>query len=982
MLTLPLSHPDAESFITAKLDLHKINHANLSIKVSDEEMMEYVRNIRPSKSVSKFSFGEAIQYSDSSSRRKDSTPSTSNIVRLLDLVADCQYKSAEPGLLFFDRILRESPADCYAKEGFATISTNPCQPANATVLSKNGIVRFGDIRIGDEIWSKEGWTTVVNKISTGVKPVNKYSTTFGSILCTEDHRILDNNVKVKAKNAENIDVLRGLSGQTNDSWNPEAIIDGIVLGDGSVHKKSNNLIFFYIGRNDQDYFTSEIADKILTNRPAFKESAYEVKTTITANELPKTFDRIIPARYFGGDYLTKCSFLRGLYSANGSVVAQRVTLKASSRKLIEQAQEMLNSLGILSYITTNKTTKVLFSNGEYACRESYDLNITRDKETFRRIIGFIQKYKNDKLDLVIGKSDKHEILSKKIVSVEECGEQEVFDITVSNASHTYWSGGFNVSNCGEMPLSKYDSCRLMHMNLTSYVSDPFTDHAEFDFDSLARDVIMAQRLLDDAIDIEIENIDRIIAKINSDPEDPETKRVELNLWQNVKQVAIAGRRTGLGHTGLADVFAALGIPYGSDESIKFGTNIQKEIALNSYKSSIIMASERGPFPIFNHCNENNHIFLEKIFEMLDDEEPIMNLYAKHGRRNISNLTIAPTGTVSILAGCSGGIEPVFDVYYKRKVKKSNSKVEEWTEYDVVHPWFKLWYNTVMLPKTKIPIETMTRDQIQEVLAVSPYYMSLANDIDPIKKINLVGSMQKYVDNAISVTHNLKKGVDPKLIKEMIVESFLKGCKGFTVYVDGSRDGVLTHSDGTDTLTTFSKIDAIKRPEILTADLHITTINGQVYCVAIGTLEGSPYEVFAFTLEKPEMVDMLKDSKNRFSIIKVRSGRYDLKIDDNTGKHIFTIGRFNKQMDSDAEVICRILSTGLRHGVDITFLYEQIQSTSADVNNFAKAVSRTFKKYVNNDTMKRKSIECPNCHSATLVFQEGCVTCPTCGYSKC
>jgi len=663
MLTLPLSHPDAMSFITAKMDLNKINHANLSVKVDDEQMLEYVSHIKPKQSTNKLSFAqnvERLQYSPDSVGMVSSTKKYSNI-DLLNTVAECQQKSGEPGILFWDRILRESPADCYAKEGFTTVSTNPC---------------------------------------------------------------------------------------------------------------------------------------------------------------------------------------------------------------------------------------------------------------------------------------------------------------------------------GEIPLAEWDSCRLMHMNLTSYVSDPFTDHAEFDFDTLAKDVIIVQRLLDDAIDIEIENIDRIIDKIKNDPEPESTKQTELNLWQNVKRVAIAGRRTGLGHTGLADVFASLGIPYGSDESIKLGINIQKEIALNSYKSSIILASERGAFPIFNHCDENNHIFLERIFEMLDDEEQIMALYAKSGRRNISNLTIAPTGTVSIMAGCSGGIEPVFDVFYNRKVKKANSKVEEWTEYTVIHPWFKLWYNITMFPKTNIPIDSMTREQVQEMLAVSPYYMSLANDVDPIKKINLVGSMQKYVDNAISVTHNLPKTVDLKTIKEMMVEAFTKGCKGFTVYVDGSRDGVLTHSDNGDRLTTFSKIDAIKRPETLVAEVYITTIAGQVYCVAIGMLEGSPYEVFAFTLEKPEMVEMLKNNKNTFNIIKVRSGRYDLKINDNTGKHVFTIGRFNKQMDSDAEVICRILSTALRHGVDITFLYEQIQSANAGINNFAKAISRTFKGYVKSDTINRKSMECPNCHNATMVFQEGCLTCSSCGHSHC
>ena len=550
----------------------------------------------------------------------------------------------------------------------------------------------------------------------------------------------------------------------------------------------------------------------------------------------------------------------------------------------------------------------------------------------------------------------------------------------------YKDEGFRTSAtnpCGELPLSPYSSCLLLHMNLFSYVDKPFTGEAEFDFDRLATDVIIAQRLLDDGIDVEIDNINRIINKVKNDPEPEKIKQVEIDLWEEIKDRTTRGRRTGLGTTGIADVFASLGIPYGSDESIELAIRIQKEVAFNSYKSSIIMAKERGSFPIFSHIKETNHIFIERIFEFLEDEENIISMYHRYGRRNIANLTCAPTGTVSLLAGVSSGIEPLFDICYSRRVKKNNSSKEEWDEYDVVHPGFKLWYNTVMKSKIGIDIDKMDRTQIMDLLKSSPYYGSLANDIDPTQKLKLVGGVQRFVDHSISVTHNLRKGTGVEVVKNMIADAFLTGCKGFTVYVDGSREGILNHSqDGEDTLSTFSKKDAIKRPQILDAEIHITTIASIVYCVAIGMLNGSPYEVFAFTLDKPELADRLKDETCKFQIIKVKSGRYDLSINNKDGKPVFVIGKFNKNMDADGEVICRILSTALRHGVDITFLYEQIQAANTEINNFARAISRIFKKYINSDIIVRKGTECPNCHTGQLIFGENCYVCSSCGYSRC
>ena len=353
----------------------------------------------------------------------------------------------------FSKIIESTRA--FGEPGFVfseseDIGFNPCQPAWAPVLTKDGIRKFSDVNEGDEIWSETGWTKVVKKWSTGVKKVYRYGTTSGVFYGTENHRIVSNGVKVEAKDAESVDCLIGP--RKIEKLDNQDIIDGIVFGDGSVHKASNNLVHLFIGKDDHDYFESEIADYIGEHRPGIKDLAWEVKTSISADELPLTYNRVISDRFFYGSASKVCGFLRGLYSANGSIVANRVTLKASSFKVIEQVQLMLSSVGIKSYYTTNKSKMVDFSNGTYQCRESYDLNISVDAYKFASQIGFIQKYKTEKLNNIIEKKTGEGKKTFDIVSVEYISEEEVFDITVDNEPHTYWTGGLNVSNCVEISL--------------------------------------------------------------------------------------------------------------------------------------------------------------------------------------------------------------------------------------------------------------------------------------------------------------------------------------------------------------------------------------------------------------------------------------------------------------------------------------------------------------------------------------------------
>lgn len=348
---------------------------------------------------------------------------------------------------------------------------NPCQPSWAKLLTKNGIRQLKDININDEVWSSEGWTKVINKWSTGIKSVYEYRTTAGCFYGTENHKLISNKLKVEAKDCESIDILCGPYFNQGLKLSNQDIIDGLVIGDGSVHEASNDLVHLCIGKDDYDYFNSEIKDLIVKHRPGLNDYAYEVKTSIIAQELPKTYDRIIPDRFFYGNREKIYGFLRGLYSANGSICGNRITLKSSSFALIEQVQTMLSSIGIKSYYTTNKSHSVKFSNGEYLCKESYDLNISTDRLLFYKSIGFIQNYKNEKLMNLI-KKDKQKIgkLNYEIIEVNNISNEEVFDITVDNLSHTYWTQGCNVSNCFEInfiPVTEDGVCGVQFCNLTT-----------------------------------------------------------------------------------------------------------------------------------------------------------------------------------------------------------------------------------------------------------------------------------------------------------------------------------------------------------------------------------------------------------------------------------------------------------------------------------------------------------------------------------
>jgi len=765
LLTLDVHHPQVLDFTTVKNDRTKVTGANISLRLSDE-------------------FLNAVQNDEDYELRfpvDSKTPKISKKTKAKEVwkaIIKNAHEMAEPGLVFWDTILRNSLPDCYAAFGFKTESLNPCQPGHTKILTESGIKNLSDINIGDYIWSKEGWTKVLNKWSNGVKDVYKYSTTAGCVYCTKNHRLVvdDKNTKVEAQYAKTINIF------------------------------------------------------------------------ISETEL-KTFD---------------------------------------------------------------------------------------------------------------------------IKSSEYSSTEEVFDITVDNKSNSYWSNGCDVSNCGEICLSIYDSCRLLLLNLYSYVDNPFTANAKFNYKKFLSHAIIAQRLMDDLIDLEIESIDRILNKIENDPEPLNIKQREIELWQNIKKYCELGRRTGTGITALGDAIAACGFKYDSDESLQTVEKIYKTLKFGCYLSSIEMAKELGPFPVFNYELEKDCEFLKRMEDesLIIDEDltlygkDILNAMKKYGRRNIALLTTSPAGTVSILTQTTSGIEPVFMTHYFRK-KKGNLQDENfrcdftdqngdmWMEFPVYHPKLKEWM--------RITGETD--------ITKSPYYGACANDINWRKRVELQALAGKHVDHSISSTINLPNNVSVEEVATIYETAWKTGTiKGITVYRDGCRTGVLTAEKSSE----IKKPQEVIRPKALDCEVHHVTVKGTQYFVLLGILNNKIYEVFA---GKNGVLD--KSIKNA-KIVKKRGGHYHLVAADDT-KEIY-LAPITVTCNEEEEAVTRLTSLLLRSGTELHEIVLQLEKVSGNISSFSKAIARVLKKHIPDDTIVKE--KCPECGAESMVRQEGCVTCKNCGYSKC
>jgi ribonucleoside-diphosphate reductase alpha chain len=544
--------------------------------------------------------------------------------------------------------------------------------------------------------------------------------------------------------------------------------------------------------------------------------------------------------------------------------------------------------------------------------------------------------------------------------------------------------------CGEIPLCPYDSCRLLAINLFSYVEKPFTDEAIFNFELFKKHIGVAQRIMDDIIDLELEKVDAILAKIDADPETDEVKAVEHNLWLNIRTKAMEGRRTGIGITAEGDMLAALNIKYGSIEGNEFSAEIHKTIALEAYRASVLCAKERGAFSIFDADREKNNPFIQRLRSA---DEKLYYEMLEYGRRNIALLTIAPTGTTSLMTQTTSGIEPVFLPIYKRrrKVNPNDQNVrvdfvdevgDSWEEYVVFHKRFKEWmtvngYNTNKNYKQK---------ELDALIKESPYYEATSNDVDWLSKVRMQGAVQKWVDHSISVTINLPNDATEDLVGKLYQEAWEVGCKGVTVYRDGSRSGVLISNeekkDELNILTVFPK----KRPQILEADVVRFQNNKEKWIAFIGIVDEKPYEIFTGLSDDEDGI-LIPRWVNNGLIIKNReedgSSRYDFQYKNKRG-YKTTIEGLSHKFDPEFWNYAKLISSTLRHGMPIDKIVDLINSLQLDsesINTWKNGVVRALKRYVEDGT-RAKGQTCANCNSKYLIYQEGCLTCKDCGSSKC
>ena len=561
----------------------------------------------------------------------------------------------------------------------------------------------------------------------------------------------------------------------------------------------------------------------------------------------------------------------------------------------------------------------------------------------------------------------------------------------------YSKFGFNTVStnpCGELPLCVGDSCRLLVLNLYSYVKNPFTDEATFDFKLFKQHAVIAQRLMDDIVDLELEKIDAIIAKIMSDPESPEIKANEIAMWIEIREKCYSGRRTGTGVTAEGDMLAALNLRYGTAPATEFATKVHKTLAISAYKSSCIMAKERGAFPLFDADLEKDNPFLKRLFKA---DAELAGLHGQYGRRNIAALTIAPAGTVSVMTKTSSGVESAFLVAYirRRKINPNDVNVrvdfidengDSWEEYFVFHHHFVTWLTVKGYDVEAV--SKLGKEELNEIIKLSPYYGALSNDIDYVEKVKMQGEIQKWIDHSISVTVNLPNDVSVGLVSEVYKQAWLAGCKGCTIYRDGSRTGVLIEKKE-EVVVPYAENHAPKRPRVLTCDVHRFVNKGERWIGLVGlytppnSIQSHPYEVFTGPAEDMKIPPYVTTGKIPKSKTEGDGSKYDFTYVDKDGE-TQSIEWLNRAFDKQYWNLSKLISGVLRHRMPLPYVVDLISSLNLDdevLTTWKGGVARMVKKYIADGTAASDK-KCKECGSEGVVYQEGCLSCKNCGSSKC
>ena len=643
--------------------------------------------------------------------------------------------------------------------------------------------------------------------------------------------------------------------------------------------------------------------------------------------------------------------------------------------------------------------KVTGANVSVKIDDEFMKAATEDKE-------YVQQFPIDSDDPMVKKTISAKALWEKIVhNAWKSAEPGVLfwdTILRESIPDCYADLGFrtvSTNPCGEIPLCPYDSCRLLSINLFSYVVNPFTKEAYFDYDLFRKHVALAQRIMDDIVDLEMEKIDLIMDKIRKDPQSQEVKSAEYHLWEKIQDKSSKGRRTGVGITAEGDMIAAMGLRYGTQEATDFSVNVHKTLALSAYSSSVVMAKERGAFGIYDAKREENNPFIKRIKEAAPELYEDMK---KYGRRNIACLTIAPTGTTSLMTQTTSGIEPVFLPVYKRRRKVNpgdqdahvdfvDEVGDSFEEYIVYHKKFLDWMKINGIDTEK----RYTQEEIDSLVEQSPYYKATANDVDWLMKVRMQGAIQKWVDHSISVTVNLPNDVDEELVNRLYVEAWRSGCKGCTIYRDGSRSGVMIQVNEKKKKTEEKPIEVVPckhpevtevRPQTLECDVVRFQNNKEKWVAFVGLLDGFPYEIFTGLQDDEEGI-MLPKSVTKGKIIKQvnenGTKRYDFQFENKRG-YKTTVEGLSEKFNPEYWNYAKLISGVLRYRMPIDHvirLVSSLQLKSESINTWKNGVERALKKYVSDGT-EAKGQRCPNCGQETLVYQEGCLICTNCGASRC
>ena len=548
--------------------------------------------------------------------------------------------------------------------------------------------------------------------------------------------------------------------------------------------------------------------------------------------------------------------------------------------------------------------------------------------------------------------------------------------------------------CGEIPLCPYDSCRLLAINLYSYVEQPYTKKATFNFEKFGQHVQMAQRIMDNIIDLELEKIDKIIDKIKKDPESDEIKSVEYNLWHKIKKTCLEGRRTGVGITAEGDMLAAMGLRYGSDDGLEFSVKVHQTLALNAYRSSVELAKKRGPFGIYDASREMKNPLIQRIREA---DQELYDDMVKYGRRNIALLTIAPTGTTSLMTQTTSGIEPAFMVAYKRrrKVNPNDKNVtitftdevgDNWEEYNVFHHKFMVWLEVAGYDMEEV--KQLPQEDLQKIIDKSPYYKATANDVDWVQKVKMQGAIQKWVDHSISVTVNVPEETTVDMVKQIYQTAWEEGCKGCTIYRDGSRSGVLianTEKKEEANDGVFKESFAPKRPKKLEAEVIRFQNNHEKWIAMVGVLDGRPYEIFT---GRAEDTFVFPNYVTNGWVIKQKDEEgnncYNFQYSDKDGYKV-TMEGLSRSFDKKYWNYAKLISGILRHGMPLNYVVNLVSGLNTEqdhINTWKNGVVRALKKFIPDGTQAAKTA-CPECDDTDgLIYKEGCLSCKSCGYSKC